>query len=48
MAMYIVTFWTSVEIDCGLNYEYQEKMVLPECDMEELGSLDVVSVQLID
>lgn len=48
MAMYIVTFWTSVDIGDGMCYEFQEKMVLMECELEEINDLDVESVKLLD
>lgn len=47
MAMYIVTIWESIDLG-DVCYEWESKILIPECDMEELSSMDVKSIQLLD
>lgn len=47
MAMYIVTIWESCDLG-DICYEWQSKVLIPECDMEELEGMEVESIQLLD
>jgi hypothetical protein len=48
MAMYIVTIWASIEIGDGMCYEFEEKLVVPEYELEYVQKYDVKSIQAID
>lgn len=48
MAMYIVTIWASIDLGDGMCYEFEEKFVVPEYDLERMSEWDVKSIQVID